>query len=560
MSRLTLSPFERPASVERVKPRRGIVYLALFLALLLFTPVLSVIISAIGTGSGAGAALMETVLPRYIANTLVLVILVGIGVFVIGTGAAWLVTMCRFPGRAILEWALVLPLAIPAYVMAYAYTDFLQHPGPVQNLLRDVTGWGPRDYWFPNIRSVEGAALMFTLVLYPYVYLLGRAAFLKQSVAAFDVGRTLGRTPWLSFVTIAVPLARPGLAAGVALALMETLADFGTVAHFSVETFTTGIYRAWFSMGDRIAAAQLSVGLLAFVILVIALERAQRGGARFDAGRKYEDLRYFKLKGWRAVGAILFCLTPLFFGFILPIIILINLSMIGGHDLFGPRYIQLALNTFTLAGMSAVLAVAIALVIAYAQRLQPGRLTVAASRISSLGYAMPGSIIAVGLLIPLTTFDNTLDAWMRATFGVSTGLLLTGTIAALIFSYLVRFMAVALSTVEAGLAKITLSMDDAARTLGATAGGAMRRVHLPMMQGCSLTAAMIVFVDVTKELPATLIMRPFNFDTLAIQAYRLASDERLAAASTPSLAIVAVGLIPVIFLSRQIAKSRPGSE
>ena len=234
--------------------------------------------------------------------------------------------------------------------------------------------------------------------------------------------------------------------------------------------------------------------------------------------------------------------------------------MIGGHDLFGPRYIQLALNTFTLAGMSAVLAVAIALVIAYAQRLQPGRLTVAASRISSLGYAMPGSIIAVGLLIPLTTFDNTLDAWMRATFGVSTGLLLTGTIAALIFSYLVRFMAVALSTVEAGLAKITLSMDDAARTLGATAGGAMRRVHLPMMQGCSLTAAMIVFVDVTKELPATLIMRPFNFDTLAIQAYRLASDERLAAASTPSLAIVAVGLIPVIFLSRQIAKSRPGSE
>ena len=549
-----MAPIRRAAGRARL-----LTVVAVAVALVLASPVVTVFASVFQESDGAWRHLAETVLPTYVVNTLLLILIVGTGVFVGGTGAAWLVTMCRFPGRRLLEWLLILPLAFPAYVIAYAYTDFLQHPGPVQTLLRDVTGWGPRDYWFPNIRSLEGAALMFILVLYPYVYLLARSAFLHHSVAAFEVSRTLGRTAWQSFFSVALPMARPAIAIGVALALMETLADFGTFAHFGVQTFTTGIYRAWFSMGDRIAAAQLSASLLSFVLLLMVLEHWQRGPARFhQAGKKMQDLPEFHLRGWRAAGAVLFCGLPVVLGFVLPLIILIRLHLIGGHDLFSARYLTLTVNSFTLAGVTAVVAVLVALLLGYAHRLAPGRATAFANRLAGLGYALPGSIIAVGILIPLTTFDNTVDAWMRATFGISTGLLLTGSIAALVFAYLVRFMAVALNTVEASLGKITHSMDDAARTLGCGVTGALTRVHIPLLRGGLLTAGLIVFVDVMKELPATLIMRPFNFDTLAIQAYRLASDERLSQAATPALVIVAAGIVPVILLSREIMRSRPG--
>ncbi|WP_018701042.1 ABC transporter permease [Amorphus coralli] len=547
-----------PVAVPRRKAG-WLAWVALSVSLVLLSPIIAVVAAAFGAGSGTWAHLAATVLPLYVINTVVLVVAVTVGVFVIGTGTAWLVTMCRFPGKRVLEWALILPFAAPAYVIAYAYTDFLQHPGPVQTWLRALTGWGPRDYWFPEIRSLEGAAVVFTLVLYPYVYLLARAAFLQQSACTLEVARTLGRTPWTAFFRVALPMARPAIAVGVSLALMETLADFGTVAHFGVQTFTTGIYRAWFSMGDRVAAAQLSLSLVGVVLVILLTERMQRGGRGFDSGRRFDTLPEYRLEGTRAWLATAACFLPIALGFLLPLIILGRLSYLNAHALFGERYLTLILNSFTLAGCGAFATVLVGLVLAYAARSRPGIQSTIANRLVSLGYAMPGSIIAVGLLIPLTTFDNALDAWMRATLGISTGLLLTGTIAALVFAYMVRFMAVALNTLEASLGKITLSIDEAARTLGAGTGRLLFRVHLPLISGGVLTAALIVFVDILKELPATLIMRPFNFDTLAIQAYRLASDERLAEASTPSLVIMAVGLLPVLLLSRQIARTRPGS-
>lgn len=540
-------------------PHSALGWSAIAIALVLSAPVFAVLLSLFAESEGAWKRMADSVLPEYIVNSLWLSLGVGFGVLVGGVSSAWLVTMCRFPLRKVFEWALILPLAVPAYVMAYAYTDFLAHHGPVQELLREVMGWGPREYWFPNIRSLEGAILMFSLVLYPYVYLLSRAAFLEQSVCVLEVSRTLGKNPWGAFWRVALPLARPAIITGTALALMETLADFGTVYHFGVQTFTTGIYRAWFSMGDRIAAAQLASVLLGFVLILLLIEQLQRGRARYhQTSSKYQKLPRIPLQGVKAVAAVVICAFPLVFGFLLPLAILLEMTITNGHDLFGSRYINLTLNSVTLAGITAGAAVVIALVLAYAARLSPNRATLAANRVASMGYALPGSIIAVGILIPLASLDNAIDAFSERHFGIDLGLIFTGSIAALIFAYLVRFMAISLNTVEASLGKVTPNMDDAARTLGCGGLRTLIKVHAPIMRGSLLTAALIVFVDVMKELPATLIMRPFNFDTLAIQAYRLASDERLSEASTPALMIVAAGLLPVLLLSRAIRRSRPG--
>lgn len=553
----------RPAGpmTTRAARRTGLLtWAALAIAALFAVPVISVLANVFVPSHGTWQHLASTVLPSYIANTLWLVLGVGVGVSTIGVATAWLVTMCRFPGRRVFEWALILPLAVPAYVMAYTYTDFLQFTGPVQSLLRDLTGWGPRDYWFPQIRSLGGAIVMLTLVLYPYVYLLARAAFLEQSVCALEVGRTLGCSAWTSFFRVALPLARPAIAAGVALALMETIADFGTVSFFGVPTFTTGIVRAWFSLGDRVAAAQLSAALLGFVLAVLLLERWSRGPARYHhTSARYQHLPDYRLSGWRAGSATFACLLPLALGFLVPACVLLAMSIEAGDAQFGARFLRLAFNSFSLAAVTAAAAVVLAAVMAYGVRLQPSRLTIGASRVAAMGYAVPGTVIAVGVLIPFAFLDNAIDAWVRASFGISTGLLLTGTIVALVFAYLVRFLAVSLNTVEASLGKIRPSMDDAARNLGRGPGATLVHVHAPLMWGSLLTAALMVFVDVMKELPATLIMRPFNFDTLAVQAYNLAADERLTEASTASLAIVVVGILPVILISRAIARARPGS-
>jgi iron(III) transport system permease protein len=554
------------AAAPRAQPARrarraipALTVLALAVATLFSVPVLSVVVNVFVPSQGTWQHLVDTVLPGYVANTLWLVLGVGCGVMAIGISTAWLVTMCRFPGHKVFEWALILPLAVPAYVMAYTYTDFLQFTGPVQTALRALTGWGPGEYWYPQVRSLGGAITLLSLVLYPYVYLLARAAFLEQSVCALEVSRTLGCGPWASFFRVALPLARPAIVGGVALALMETIADFGTVSFFGVPTFTTGIVRAWFSMGDRVAAAQLSSALLCFVFILIVLERVSRGRARYyHTSGKYQHLPSYVLSGWRAIAASLTCFVPLALGFMLPAAILLGMTIDAGDAQFGPRFLRLAGNSFTLAAVTSLAAVFLASLMAYSVRLNPGPLSLGANRVVSMGYAVPGTVIAVGTLIPFAILDNSLDAWMRTVFGISTGLLLTGTIAALVFAYLVRFLAVSLHAVEASLSKIKPSMDDAARSLGHGPVRTLGRIHAPLMWGSLLTAGLMVFVDVMKELPATLIMRPFNFDTLAVQAYNLASDERLTEASTASLAIVAVGVLPLIILSRAIARARPG--
>lgn len=528
--------------------------LSIPIGLLVALPVLSVGANLFfGETGDTWGHLAATVLPEFVLNSLLLALTVAVGVATIGVATAWLTAMTDFPGRRVFEWALLLPLALPAYVLAYLYTDLLQYAGPVQTALRDWFGWKRDDYWFPEIRSLGGAAAMFVFTLYPYVYLIVRAAFLERGSSTFEAARSLGQSPWAAFRRVSLPLARPAVAAGVTLVLMETLADYGTVAYFAVPTFTTGIYRAWFSLGDRVAAAQLAAALLAFVLCLLALERASRGRARFaETGRRRGERRV--LHGLPAWLASLVCLLPLTLGFLLPGGLLLRLALAEGDSEFGVRYGVLAGNSLLVAGVAAILAVMLAVLLAYAQRLSGAPAVRAVNRLVALGYAVPGSVIAVGVLIPVTRLDHWLAAAWLENFGTNPGLILTGGIAALVYAYLARFLSVALQTVESGLARITPSMDAAAQSLGCGPGATLRRVHLPLIRGSVLTAALLVFVDVMKELPATLVMRPFNFDTLATQTFILASDERLAEASTAALAIVAVGLLPVLLLARQIAK------
>ena len=531
---------------------------AVIVALLAGLPVASVGLNIfVGGTSATWSHLSQTVLPEYILNSLWLSLGVGIGVGTLGVTTAWLTAMHDFPGRRFFEWALVLPLAMPAYVMAYVYTDFLQFVGPLQTALRETFGWQHGDYWFPDIRSLPGAILMFVCVLYPYVYLLVRTAFLERASGMLEAARTLGMGPWRAFFAVSLPLARPAIVAGVALALMETLADYGTVAYFAVNTFTTGIYRAWFSLGDRVAAAQLAAMLLSFVLFLLMAERISRGRARYHntTGRN-RPMAGARLRGFAALLAFIGCLLPLLLGFVLPALLLLRMALAEGDAQFGERFLLLSRNSFLLAGVTAAIGVLLALLMAYGARLSKSSLASGLNRLVGLGYAVPGAVIAVGVLIPVTRLDNWLAGQWEQWFGSNPGLLLTGGIAALVYAYLVRFLAVALHTVESSLAKITPSMDDAARCLGLGQGETLRRVHAPLLRGSLLTAGLLVFVDVMKELPATLVMRPFNFDTLATQVYTLASDERLAEASTASLAIVAVGLLPLIALSRQISRAR----
>lgn len=536
--------------------RSRLVPLSIPLGLLVALPVLSVGANLfVGAAGDTWAHLAATVLPEYVLNSLLLALLVGLGVAVVGVATAWLTAMTEFPGRRVFEWALLLPLALPAYVMAYVYTDLLQFAGPVQTALREWFGWRRGDYGFPEIRSLGGAAAMFVCVLYPYVYLIVRTAFLERGSSTFEAARSLGLSPMGAFLRVSLPLARPAVAAGVALVLMETLADYGTVAYFAVPTFTTGIYRAWFALGDRIAAAQLAGALLAFVLCLLALERISRGRARFhETGRRRGERR--PLAGWHAWGASLVCLLPLLFGFLLPGGLLFRLALAEGDSEFGLRYGVLAGNSLLVAGIAAILAVVLAVLLAYAQRLSNAPVVRATNRLVALGYAVPGSVIAVGILIPVTRLDHWLAAAWLEMFGTNPGLILTGGIAALVYAYLARFLSIALQTVESSLARITPSMDAAAQSLGCGAGETLRRVHLPLMRSSLFTAALLVFVDVMKELPATLVMRPFNFDTLATQTFTLASDERLAEASTAALAIVAVGLLPVLLLARQVSRGK----
>lgn len=552
-------PAEPPIPRPALRLPSGWTVASVVVALLVASPILAVLVGALRPAGPAWQHIVGTVFAEFVLNSALLAVGVGTLAIVIGTGSAWLVTMHDFPGRRLFEIALLLPLAVPAYLMAYVYTDLLQFTGPVQTWLRATFGWRWGEYWFPEIRSVGGAVAMLGLVLYPYVYLLARAAFLEQSVCLAEVARTLGCNRRQVFFRVGLPLARPAIAAGTGLALMEALADFGTVQHFAVRTFTTGIYQVWLTMGDRVAALQLAACLMGVVALLLALERAARGPQRFhNTSSKHQALTRSPLGGATGTAAMLACALPVMLGFLLPAYVLLRYALTEGDPLFGPTILPFARNSLMLSGVAALIATAIAVVVAYGVRLRGSFTMRAAARTAAMGYAIPGSVIAVGVLVPFGLFDNAVDAWMRARFGVSTGLLLSGTMAALVFAYVVRFLAIALSSVEAGLARIRPTVEDAARVLGRGPGRTLLAVHLPLLRGSLLAALLLVFVDTMKELPATLIVRPFDLDTLAVRVYNLASDERLAEASTAALLIVVVGLIPVALLSRAMKRTGHG--
>jgi iron(III) transport system permease protein len=524
--------------------------LLILLALLLTLPVLALGGSWFQFDAVAQdvlAQMAQTVLPDYALTTLLLCGSVAVGVAVVGMATASAVTLFHFPGRRFFEWALLLPLAMPAYVVAYAYTDFLQFSGPLQAWLRESFGLTGRV--FPEIRNTPGAVWVFTFSLYPYVYLLARTALAERAAQLMEAARLLGAPLARRIREVALPLARPAVAAGVALALMETLADFGVASYFGVQTFTAGIYKAWLAMDLPLAAAQLATMLLALVALLMWLEHRAQRRMRFATLRGQRagsaEAHPTRLRGGRAALAVAACVLPIAFGFVLPVLFMLRPLIGGWDDLPWTSFVQWSRNSVWLAGLAAGLATAIALALAFALRARPGQLTRGVVQLVSLGYAVPGAVIVVGLLLPV--------GWLQSVRPESSaGYWVTATVLGIVWAYLVRFTAVALQSMQSGYARIPASLDDSARMLGTTGLGLASRVHWPLLRRSTAAAVLLVFVDVMKELPATLVLRPFNSDTLAVVTYQLARDERLGEASLPALTLVLVGLVPVILLSRTL--------
>ncbi|WP_370207419.1 ABC transporter permease [Pararhodobacter marinus] len=527
----------------------GALVIAAFIAL----PILAVVAQVFLPSDGAWAHLASTVLPLYLRNSLFLVMLTIALAAAMGVGAGWLIAGFEFRGRGVLQWALMLPMTMPGYVIAYVYYETFTFAGPVQSALRALFGWGRRDYWFPDIASLPGAAIMLALVLYPYVYLLARAAFATQSLHLIEAARALGQSARGAFFRVALPMARPAIVAGCAFVGMETLADFGTVQHLGVQTLTSGIFRTWFARGEPVAAAQIAALLIGLVGVALVLERLLRGSRRYvgdPGGQSASAAARRPLTGWRAAIVMGLCAFPIVAGFVFPFADLARRAFLVGDPMWGPRFYAFAGNSLMLAALAALVLLTLGVFLAYARRLDGGPAVRGALGVAGIGYAMPGAVIAVGILLPLSWVDRSLDAWMRETFDISTGLLLTGSYFGLIFAYAVRFLAISLNTIEASLQRIPPSLDEAARGLGSGPARTLATVHFPLLRGGLLSAAIFIFADVLKELPATLIVRPFNLDTLAIRTYRLASDGRLDEASTSAMLIVAIGIIPVILLSR----------
>lgn len=547
---------EIPLLAKRTS-KRWLITAALTTAIVVL-PVLSVIILALFPDENIWPHLLDTTLPRYIATTLKLMAGVAVITLAIGLATAWAVTMCEFPGRKFFEWAMLLPFAVPAYVIAYVYTSLLDYAGPVQTTLREWFGWrNATDYWFPEIRSLEGATLMIGLVLYPYVYLLARAAFLEQSPSLFSVSRSLGHSALSTFFRVVLPIARPAVAVGLSLVLMETLNDFGTVDFFAVQTLTAGLFDTWMNLGNLGGAAQIATTMLAFVVILVTLERySRRKQQQFAARDNRDPIRRFTMSFPRQMICVAVCALPVIFGFLLPAITLGQYAWEYFDESWNTDFIRNTLNSLFLSGTAALTTLIIGVTLAYSRRLHNTRGMQIMMRLSSLGYAMPGAVLAVGVIVPLAAFDNQVDSILRDTFGISSGLLLSGSAFALIFAYTVRFLAVSAGSVESALQKITPSMDMASRSLGHTPGQTLVKVHLPMLRGTLITAALVVFVDVMKELPATLILRPFNFETLATYVYQFASDEQLAQSALPALIIVLAGIIPIILMSKSISGTR----
>lgn len=556
---------DTPRRLERWRARRrsSPVWTVAVACILLVTlgPILTIVGLAAAPKENIWGHLARTVLPSALADTILLMSLVGLITLAIGTSTAWLITMYRFPGREVLDRLLVIPLAMPTYIVAYCYVELLDFAGPVQSGLRALAGWrSPADYVFPSIRSLGGAACVLALVLYPYVYLSARASFVQQSVCALEVARTLGRTSVQSFWDVALPLARPALAAGVALALMECMNDIGAVQYMGVETLTVSVYSTWVQRSNLGGAAQIAVVILCFVALIFLLERVSRGeGRTHHTTGRYRAIPFQDIEGWRGWGVAAVCALPFIAGFLIPLMVILKHTATHIGAALAGGFFRTAMNSIALAASSAALAVVVALILAYARRVASNGFTRPAVVLAGLGYAVPGTVLAVGLLVPLAAIDNSVDALMRDMFGISTGLLLSGSLAALALALAIRFLAVGLGSIDAGLQRISPSLDAAARALGETALSTLWRVHMPILLPAIGAAGLLVFVDAMKELPATLLLRPFNFETLATQVYGLAALEQFEQAGLAALLIVAVGLVPVLLLHRAVAGNRPGS-
>jgi iron(III) transport system permease protein len=531
------------------------------IAAVLALPLATVAVLALTAPDNVWPQLARTVLPGTLLDTALLLLGVGALTLACGAATAWLVTMCRFPGRALLDRLLVLPLAMPAYITAYAYVELLDYAGPVQGLLRGLTGWhSARDYWFPDIRSMGGAVLIMSAALYPYVYLSARASFVQQSVCVLEVARTLGRTSSGVFWSVALPLARPALAGGVALAAMECLNDLGAVQYLGVRTLSVSIYTAWLQQSNLGGAAQIALVALVIVLGLLIAERAARRGSRFhhSTGR-YRSIPFTDLDGWRGWGAAGFCALPVAVGFAAPFVLLLAQAAAHVSDAFGSGFWRAVGNSIGAAAVAAGATVALGLVLAYAARIAPNGVVRAAVGSAGVGYALPGTVLALGLMIPLAALDNRVDALLRASLGISSGLLLSGSLLVVVLAYVIRFLAVALSALEAGFGRLSPNLDAAARTLGETALSALWRVHIPLLVPALGAAGLLVFVDGMKELPATLLLRPFNFETLATHVYSYAALEQFEQATLGALTIVLVGLVPVLLLHQAVAGGRAGA-
>ena len=525
----------------------------IFTALLISLPILALLSSWLEWNAASGQVLSElaqTVLPDYMLTSLLLCVGVAVGVTVLGLSAAAAVTLFKFPGQKFFEWALLLPMAMPAYVVAYAYTDFFQFSGLLQTFIRST--WSLEGRVFPEIRSLGGAVFVFSLTLYPYVYLLARTALSERAANLMEAARMLGAPLHRRIAEVALPLARPAVAAGVALALMETLADFGVSSYFGIQTFTAGVYKAWLIMDNRIAAAQLATLLLAMVLLLLHLEKQAQARMRFTASNtnaaSSREAQPAKLSQAKGLALTAWCGILVFLGFALPILLMLKPLLVSDMLIPWGRFFEWSFNSLRLGAITAFLAVGFSLLIAFSLRSQADFFARFISQLVGLGYAIPGAVVVVGLLLPVT--------WIQKQWPDSpVGFWITASVLGLIWAYLVRFCAVALQSIQSGYARIPTSLDDSARTLGVTGMALLSSVHAPLLKRSVFAAALLVFVDVMKELPATLVLRPFDTDTLAVVAFQLARDERLGEAALPSLALVAVGLIPVLLLSRAMRQT-----
>lgn len=544
--------FRQLSAPKRILPRFAPWSIgAALIAIVVLLPIIAVVYFALTPTENIWPHLLSTTLPRYLGNTVVLMVCVGVLAALIGTGAAWLVVMYDFPGRRWLEWALLMPLAVPAYVGAYALVDFLEYAGPVQTALRGVTGWeSASDYWFPAIRTRSAAVLVLAASLYPYVYILARAAFREQSGAGFEVARALGAGPVARFLRVGLPLARPAIAAGVAVVMMETVNDFGTVDYFAVQTLTTGIFSVWLQGGNLGGAAQIACVVLVMIVMLVTLEKISRRRSRFFAGARHlRPVNRERLKGLPAFVASVACSIPVLAGFVLPVVVLASHALDAGQWA-APGLLRALWHTLTVGGIAALLTVMGGVFMVYGVRLSRHRLPALLMPVTAIGYAAPGAVLGLGILVPLAALDNRVADAVLAATGTDPGLIMTGTAGALILAYVVRFFAIAQGTADAAMGRVAPSLPMAARSLGRTAGGTLRAVHVPLVRASLGSALLLVFVDCVKELPATLLLRPFNYDTLATRVHAKASLENITEAAPAALMITLVGLAAVALLAR----------